>query len=212
MPAGNPDFKTIRYREPLKAMIRREGEATIVKVLYVIIADFCNSLNVVRNMNSLQITEAAAMLVNECDDFRLEDFAVMFTLGKRGQLVKILDHVDINVIGVMLDEYYKVRRAAGQRLAEEDFNKDEEKYRQRPLPPTTEEEKAMDERWGKLVGQMTAWKEQDDAREETEKAKKRYAQVEGYALLNGIDIEALEKLYPLKKKNHGKSKNRTGNQ
>lgn len=200
MPAGNPDFRTIRYREPLKELIKQHGEATIVKVLYTIIADFCNSLNVVRNMNSIQITEAAAMLVNECDDFRLEDYAVMFTLGKRGQLVKILDHVDINVIGVMLDEYYKVRRMAGQRLAEEDFNKDEEKYRQRPLPPTTEEEKEMDERWGKLVGEMTAWKEADDEREEAEMAKKRYVQVKGYALLNGINIKALEKQYPLKNK------------
>jgi hypothetical protein len=43
--------------------------------------DFCSSINVLRNMNEDQMIEAAAMLIAECGNFRLEDYVMMFSMG-----------------------------------------------------------------------------------------------------------------------------------
>ncbi|MBK7885497.1 MAG: hypothetical protein IPJ81_18160 [Chitinophagaceae bacterium] len=87
------------------------------------IKDFCSSLNVVRNMNEDQMIEAAAMLLDECENFRLEDYMIMFSMAKRGELVKIMDRIDLQVITAMLDEYFTRRKLAAINKVDNEINR-----------------------------------------------------------------------------------------
>lgn len=118
MPAGNPIFLDVIKYPMIKSLVSEHGKKTMLKVIFLLIRDFCNSINVVRNMNQDQMIEAAAMLIDECNNFRLEDYTIMFSMAKRGSLVKILDRIDISVITQMLDEYWKRRNNAAIKLEE----------------------------------------------------------------------------------------------
>lgn len=112
MPAGNPAFLAMIKYPMIRNLISEHGKKTMLKVLFLLIRDFCSSINVVRNMNQDQMIEAAAMLIDESDNFRLEDYTIMFSMAKRGGLVRILDRIDISIITQMLDEYWKRRNFA----------------------------------------------------------------------------------------------------
>src|SRR4051794_36752898 len=83
MPGGKPTYLEVIKYPMIKILVVELGKKRIVKVLLLLIKDFCNSVNVVRNMNEDQMIEAAAMLMDECDNFRLEDYAMMFSMAKR---------------------------------------------------------------------------------------------------------------------------------
>jgi hypothetical protein len=119
MPAGKPAFLDVVKYPMIKDLVVEHGRKTMLKVIFLLVKDFCSSLNLIRNMNEDQMIEAASMLIDECDNFRLEDYTIMFSMGKRGELARIFDHVDIQVITQMLDEYWRRRHKAGL-LAQED--------------------------------------------------------------------------------------------
>lgn len=143
-------------------------------------------------MTEEQMIEATGMLIDESDNFRIEDYVMMFALGKRGQLVKIRDRIDISLIGEMLDLYHEKRTLAGRRIQEEEFVKKENQWNQKQVPdPESEEEMEMSERFGRLAGIMSAWKEEDEAALEADKGKERMKQAENYAKLHDVDIEKI---------------------
>src|SRR5205085_8339473 len=122
MPAGNANFLDVIKYPMIISLVRDHGKKRMLKVIYLLVRDFCSSLNVVRNMNQDQMIEAASMLTEECGNFRLEDYAIMFSIGKRGELVKIYDRIDLSIITQMLDEYWKRRQAAAEKLEESESN------------------------------------------------------------------------------------------
>lgn len=196
MPGGQPQFKNIVHYTPLVRMIEAVGYTDMMKLVFLMVQDLCNSFNVVRNMNEDQMIEAAGMLLDECGDFRLEDYQIMFTLGKRGQLVRIMDRIDINIISAMMDAYYDMRRIAGQQIQEQQFRDKDNQYNDRRVPaPGTPEEQAMSDNFSKLAQTLTAWKAEDDKVQEEEKARKRKEQIEGYAKLHDINMDELLKQF-----------------
>lgn len=118
MPAGKPALLDVIKYPKITDMVVQHGSGVLLKVLFLMVKDFCNSINVVRNMNEDQMIESASMLLDECDNFRLEDYIMMFSLAKRGDLVKILDHLDISYIAKMMDEYWLRRKRAGEKALE----------------------------------------------------------------------------------------------
>lgn len=120
MPAGEPKHLEVIKYPMVRTLISEQGRPRMLLMLSIMIRDFCSSVNVVRNMNEDQIIEAAAMLLDECGNFRLEDYTMMFALAKRGQLVKIYDRIDIQVINEILDKYWEQRNAAGKRAQQEE--------------------------------------------------------------------------------------------
>ena len=118
MPRGNSSHLAVIKFPMIKNLVAEHGKKTMLKVIFLLIRDFCNSINVVRNMNEDQMIESAAMLIDECDNFRLEDYAMLFSMGKKGILVKIFDRINISVITQMLDEYWKRRNNAAIKLEE----------------------------------------------------------------------------------------------
>ena len=119
MPKGVPDLLGVVRFPMIRDLAAQHGRKVIRKVLFLLVKDFCASMNVVRNMNEEQMIEAAAMLLDECDNFRLEDYVMMFGLAKRGKLVDIRDRVDLQLITSILDIYWQERRQAGSRYQEE---------------------------------------------------------------------------------------------
>lgn len=196
MPSGNPDFKNVRNCMPIVKLSEQIGKKTILKIFYLLVKDFCSSLNVVRNMNEDQMIEASSMLFDECDSFRLEDYQMMFTLGKRGHLVKIMDRVDINVVTLMMDAYWALRDAAGKRIQEEEFKQHERIWDEQNLGD------AMTEQFGKLIGVMKAWDKEDSVKKSEEAAKKRkdrQADIEkkarDYAAEQGVNYDEILKQF-----------------
>src|SRR4051812_29053217 len=76
MPGGNPTYLDVIKYPMVRFLVEEVGKKTMLKVIYLLVKDFCSSLNVVRNMNQDQMIEAASMLLNECGNFRLEDYAM----------------------------------------------------------------------------------------------------------------------------------------
>ncbi len=122
-PAGKPDFLNVIRYPTLQGLIERNGRKTMLKVVFMLVKDFCASVNVVRNMNEDQMIEAAAMLIDECDNFRLEDYVMMFSLAKRGELVKLFDHIDLSIISQILDEYWSRRQRAALHMQDQECHR-----------------------------------------------------------------------------------------
>lgn len=121
-PAGKPDFASVIRYPKIKELIETEGKRKVLALIVILVRDFCASINVVRNMNEDQVLETAMMLVDECEDFRLEDYVMMFSMAKKGSLdVRILDRIDIQVITQILDAYWLIRKRAGDRLQQEEI-------------------------------------------------------------------------------------------
>lgn len=112
MPAGVPQYLQVVKYPPISQLVKEKGYKVMLAFLTIMVKDFCGSINVVRNMNEDQMIETAAMLLDECDNFRLEDYVMMFNLAKKGKLFKIFDHLDIQVVTAMLDAYWIERRSA----------------------------------------------------------------------------------------------------
>lgn len=122
MPEGRPDYLSVIKYPMIKDLVKEKGNNIMHKVLLLLVKDFCNTMNVVRNMNEDQMIEAAGMLLDECDNFRLEDYVMMFQMAKKGQLVKIMDRIDLQMITAMLDEYWAKRNEIGQKELTEETN------------------------------------------------------------------------------------------
>jgi len=120
MPAGIPAFLSMIRFPMIRDLVNEHGKKTMLKVIFLLIRDFCSNINVVRNMNQDQMIEAAALLIDECGNFRLQDYTMMFSMAKRGQLVKIMDRIDISVITQLMDEYWKMRNRAAEKLLEKE--------------------------------------------------------------------------------------------
>jgi len=126
MPEGRADFTGVIKYPMIKSLVKSEGKKRMLALIVLLVKDFCSSVNVVRNMNEDQMIETAQMLLDECDNFRMEDFVMMFSMAKRGKFhpeVKIMDRIDIQLVAAIMDCYWEQRRAAGNRAHEEEVKR-----------------------------------------------------------------------------------------
>ena len=123
MPEGKPRYLDVVKYPQIRELIQTEGRKKMLAVLVLMVKDFCSSVNVVRNMNEDQMIEAAAMLLDECDNFRLQDYLMMLSMAKRGELVKIYDRLDIQILSEIMDAYWIRRKDAARRLEEEEHRR-----------------------------------------------------------------------------------------
>lgn len=121
MPAGQCNYLTVVKYPPVAALIAQEGYKKMLAVMVILVKEFCSAFNVVRNMNEDQMIDAGAMLLEECGNFRLEDYVMMFQLAKKGNLVKIYDRIDLQTITAILDAYWLKRNEAGLKAQESEY-------------------------------------------------------------------------------------------
>jgi hypothetical protein len=135
MPKGKPDFLSVVKFQKISELVQTEGRKKMLAVLVLMVKDFCASINVVRNMNEEQMIEAGAMLLEECDNFRMEDYVMMFSMAKKGAFhpeVKIWDRMDIQLISAIMDEYWSRRKEAGIKAREEEYLRIESNLSENP--------------------------------------------------------------------------------
>lgn len=123
MPGGRANFLGVVNYPKIKDLVTELGPQPMVKILFLLVKDFCSALNVVRNMNEEQQIESASLLLDECDNFRLEDYVMMFQMAKRGELIKIYDRIDLEVINEILDAYWLRRKKAAETFQESEVKK-----------------------------------------------------------------------------------------
>ena len=130
LPKGNADFKAVRQFTPIQSLLDNETASLtdIRETLTLLVMNFSESMNVVRNLNATQAIEIVEMLIDECGDFRIEDYFIMFQLAKRGKIGDIRDRIDIQLVSKLIDEYWTYRNNEGKRLQELE---DKEKAQQR---------------------------------------------------------------------------------
>lgn len=135
MPKGVPNLLSVVKYAKIEELVVSEGKSSMMKVLFLLVKDFCSSMNLIRNMNEDQMIEAAAMLLEECGNFRLEDYVMMFSMAKKGQFpkIKILDRMDIQIITQILDAYWEKRNEAGTKAQEFEFTDTERLIEQNPI-------------------------------------------------------------------------------
>lgn len=119
LPGGEPQYLSMVEYPKISDLINEQGRKEILKIVFLIVKDFCNSFNVVRNMNEDQMIEAANMLIEDAGNYRLEDYYMMFAMAKKGQLVKIYDRIDVQVINEMADNYNNNRQQAAWKVEDE---------------------------------------------------------------------------------------------
>lgn len=109
MPQGKPDMRQVLHYPKISDLVAVNGFKPMLTVIYLLILDFCKSQNVTRNMSDEQAIEAAGMLLDQCGDYRLQDYVIMFTMAKRGlfdlKLYEGLDITKISMIEQAYDEY-----------------------------------------------------------------------------------------------------------
>lgn len=153
MPKGVPNLTGVIKYPTIKRLGQEIGKKGTLLMILALVRDYCNSINVVRNMNQDQMLETASMLLDECDNFRLEDYVIMFSMAKRGEFVKVYDHVDINLVSEIMDGYWLIRNEAGKRAHDEEFKDYEDKLKEinrTPAVLTPEEERRFED----ISGQM----------------------------------------------------------
>lgn len=202
MPAGNPRFEVIRYHPSISQLVER---GTISKkdmrmLLTIIIKNFCDTVNVPKekNLNSAQLVEVAGFLLDECGNFRVEDYVIMFTMAKRGRLEigkkgRVFDRVDIQLISDFKDNYEHLRQQGAYILQEKEAEEKEKSLSPGPInenEPIEVKEKRFDDALKMLKEMQKAHNEGKEAEKERERLeyqerKEKFEQISKEAESNG---------------------------
>lgn len=170
MPKGKPNFLDVIRYPTIQMMVHEHGKKKLMKCIFLLVKDFSNSLNVVRNMNEDQMIEATAMLLDECGNFRLEDYLMMFQMAKKGELVKIYDRLDIQVLTEILDAYWlKRKRAAEGRYEKETAHLDSIGNPSKQIEELHPQDAKLLNATEGLAAAMSSWKDVLNSHEESTK-------------------------------------------
>lgn len=181
MPSGVPNYVEVRFYPSIAQLIAKEGKKNMVKLLHLLVSDFCASFNVVRNMTDDQMIETAGFLLDECGNFRLEDYQMMLTMAKRGKLVDIRDRIDIQVFAKMLDAYWALRDQAGKQIQETEVRWADNEINSKNVTFAP----AISEALTKWIKQLP-----EEEAKEIDKSG-----VEAYARLNNVDMNEVVKQF-----------------
>lgn len=204
MPNGDPDFSKIKYFPSISQLKSEVGNANLHKLLIVLIKNYCSSVNVPegKNMNEDQMIEAAGFLLDECDNYRIEDYVIMFTLAKRGKLVmernrsitgRIFDRVDIQLISEFKSNYDLLRRQGEDSIREEELRIIESSVKADERDKPDEPDEVKKERWDKVLETFKLMVEQGQKEREKEYKKKREEQQQRQMEMLDQMIEKAEK-------------------
>lgn len=200
-----PDFDLITSHTSIKTLaLNKEvggiGKQAVLKSVFVLLKDFCGSVNVVRNMNESQMIDAAAMILDEVDDFRMEDLVAMFSMAKRGQLFEIRDRIDLQIISKILDVYYIMRQEWIYNKQIEESDRYKRQLGEQSAGDLSDGEIDVSKRLLEFVVDAFKPKKmnysqspEDLERAQKEFEKQREKAIKEYAEKNGIDVEMVKR-------------------
>lgn len=178
MPGGKPKYLEVRQYPAISELQAEYGDSTIQKVLFLMVQDFCLSLNMAHNMNEDQMIETASMMLDECDTFRIEDYQIMFAQAKRGDLVEFKHQCDISTISQIMDKYYEQRAKADlerRRKENEEEKRMFDKIKAEDIPTGEGEYKFTD-----LVNHLTKEQQEQEERKNQESIIRKKQQQQSF--------------------------------
>lgn len=193
MPKGKPDFASVRFYPAIVQLTERFGTNALMKAIFLLVKDFCDTMGFAKTLDETQQIECASMLLDKCDNFRLEDYVMMFALAKRGELyeggspLKIYNSVNFDVISRIYNAYWERRSDEGERLYEEEQKAKENEWRSKHIEaPRTEEEQQQADRF-REASRMLQEKfgpelEEERRKKDEEFVQRRDAQVAAFKL------------------------------
>ena len=95
------------------SVLGKQDKNVLLKALSALITQLRQSLNLGKNLDTLQVYECASLLIEKYWYFRLEEFVYVFKQVKLGKYGKVYDRLDVQVISEWLHLY-----DTGERLAE----------------------------------------------------------------------------------------------
>ncbi len=95
------------------SLLAKADKKALLKALSALITQLRQSLNVGKNLDTLQVYECASLLAEKYWYLRLEEFLYVFKQAKLGKYGKIYDRLDVQVISGWLHAY-----DTGERLVE----------------------------------------------------------------------------------------------
>lgn len=223
MPSGLPDFENmIAYPAISKMALEANGVQNMWKSLIAIVTYFCSRYNLKHNMNNEQIKLCAKALLDDCGNYRLEDYFTMFEMAAKNAFVKIYDRIDQQIIFSIKEAYDDLRYREGQKILwqkEKERAELVEQARIEKLNSTT----AIDVDFSKLLSVIQDAKDKSYT-EGLERKKERLKQAKesfiksipkNFTVPPAIpktepdqnDIDFIEKCFTPKKKTHARKNN-----
>jgi hypothetical protein len=94
------------------SVLGKQDKKVLLKALSMLITQLRQSLNVGKNLDTLQVYECAALLAEKYWYLRLEEFLYVFKQAKLGKYGKVYDRLDVQVISEWLHLYDTTERLA----------------------------------------------------------------------------------------------------
>ncbi len=94
------------------SVLGKQDKKVLLKALSALITQLRQSLNVGKNLDTLQVYECASLLIEKYWYFRLEEFVYVFKQVKLGKYGKVYDRLDVQVISEWLHLYDTTERLA----------------------------------------------------------------------------------------------------
>lgn len=92
--------------------LKRLDEDYLLMCLGSLVMALCESLNVGKSMNELQVYDAACTLTGKYWHLKLEEFAYIFREGKTGKYGQLFNRIDVQVLCEWCDKYLQSEELA----------------------------------------------------------------------------------------------------
>ncbi len=149
------------------SVLGKQDKKVLLKALSALITQLRQSLNVGKNLDTLQVYECASLLIEKYWYFRLEEFVYVFKQVKLGKYGKVYDRLDVQVISEWLHLY-----DTSERLAELERQRQLEQKTEADALLSNEEVQRCYQKWKsgeKLDSQLQEEERQREAKEERRK-------------------------------------------
>ncbi len=146
------------------SVLEKQDKKVLLKALSALITQLRQSLNVGKNLDTLQVYECASLLMEKYWYFRLEEFVYVFKQVKLGKYGKVYDRLDVQVISEWLHLYDTT-----ERLVELDRKRQMEQKTEANTLLSREEVQRCYQKWKsgeKLDAQLAEERCQQEAEEE----------------------------------------------
>jgi len=149
------------------SVLGKQDKKVLLKALSVLITQLRQSLNVGKNLDTLQVYECASLLMEKYWYFRLEELVYVFKQVKLGKYGKVYDRLDVQVISEWLHLY-----DTSERLVELERQRKLEQKTEADALLSNEEVQRCYQKWKsgeKLDSQFRDEEQQREAEEERRK-------------------------------------------
>lgn len=92
-------------------VVKENGEQIAISMIRTLIVDVVKFFNLGKSMGASQVHQTAELILEAYGQYKFDDWKLCFKMAKLGQLGKVYDRIDGNVIFDWFDKYLEIRFA-----------------------------------------------------------------------------------------------------